>query len=265
MFTWGSKYLFTVAGGAFLGAALYGLISGGDVIGVISSGYKGGVGDHTGYAILTTIAVVVGAIGLINLRNRDGDAAEAADRVGYDGILAVATPQAPSYWAPLSAFGMASIVVGVAVSTAFLILGIVVLVVVALEWTVLAWSDRATGDPKVNALIKDRVLAPLELPMMAALLAVVTVVAASRILLAVPSPAASTAVASVAAALIFAAAIFMVKAKPSRSVITGIIAVLALLVLAGGIVGAVQGERQIAHEESGTDGSHSGVEGDEGE
>ena len=40
MFTWGSKYLFGVSAFSLLGAILYGLATGGGIIGVISAGYK---------------------------------------------------------------------------------------------------------------------------------------------------------------------------------------------------------------------------------
>ena len=58
MFTWASKYLFSLAGVSLLSAALYGLISGGGAIGVISAGYKGGVGDHVGYTVLVALGIV---------------------------------------------------------------------------------------------------------------------------------------------------------------------------------------------------------------
>jgi hypothetical protein len=265
MFTWGSKYLFAISAVSLLGAAVYGLISGGDVLGVISIGYRGGIGDHTGYAILATIGSVAAGLGVLNLITRDGDADEGAAAVGAEGALAVSTPRTPSYWGPLGAFGVACLLVGVAVSQAFFILGIVVLSVVTLEWLVLAWADRATGDEDVNRVIRNRVLGPIEVPMLATLGIAVLVIGLSRVLLAVPSEAASTTVASLAAAAIFGAAVGISKANASRSVITGVVAVAALAVLAGGILGAVVGEREIAHHgESDTHGeSHD--DGGEGE
>lgn len=249
MFTWGSKYLFAVAGASLLGAALYGLISGGGLIGVVSLGYKGGVGEHTGYTILVAVAIVSTFLAALNFMFRDGDAETAAEAAGVDHVLAVATPRTPSFWGPLAGFGVACLAVGLAVSQAFFILGVVVLAVVTLEWMVLAWSDRATGDETVNAVIRTRTLGPLEIPMLAMLGIAVVVIGLSRVLLAVPA-AGATAVAAIVAASVFGAAVAMAKSNASRSVITGVIAIAAVAVLAGGIVGAVVGERDIAHPES---------------
>ncbi|MCP3992723.1 MAG: hypothetical protein GY724_26890 [Actinomycetia bacterium] len=249
MFTWGSKYLFAVSVAALLGAALYGLISGGDVVGVTSAGYKGGVGDHTGYTTLVTIGVVSFGLGALNLAIRDGDAEEAAARVGANHALTVSTPKTPSFWGPLTAFGVACLIVGIAVSQAFVVLGIVVFAVVTIQWAILAWSDRATGDDDVNEVIRKRVLGPLEIPMMSLLGIAVLVLGVSRVLLAV-SETGATIVAALVAATIFGSALVIAKSNAPRSVISGVVAIAALALLAGGIVGAVVGEREIVYEPS---------------
>jgi len=248
MFTWGSKYLFGVAVASLVGAAVYGLTTGGDVIGVISLGYRGGVGEHVGYSILLSIGFVFFLLGVLNVITRDGDAADGAALVGADSILSVSTPRTPSYWGLLAAFGMACLIVGVAASQAFFILGVVVLAVVMLEWVVLAWSDHATGDPEVNTVIRNRVLGPIEVPMLAMLGVGAIVIGLSRVLLAV-SEVGSTVVASLAAALIFGSAIAMAKSNAPRAIISGVVAIGAVGVLAGGIVGAIVGEREIEHHE----------------
>ena len=246
MFTWGSKYLFAVAVASLLGAGLFGLITGGELLGVMSVGYKGGVGDHGGYATLFTVGVVSIGLGVFNLAIRDGDADDGAARVGADNVLSVTTPRTPSYWAPLTAFGVACLIVGVAVARAFVILGIVVLSIVAIQWAILAWSDRATGDGDVNEVIRKRVLGPVEVPLMATLAIAVLVLGVSRVLLAV-SETGATVVAAVVAVLVFGGAVAVAKLNASRSVISGVVAIGALAVLAGGIVGAVAGEREIGH------------------
>lgn len=256
MFTWGSKYLFGVAGVALLGAIVYGLVTGGGIVGVISVGYKGGVGEHTGYGTLLGVAAAAIGLGVLNFVTRD--ATVVADDSG-SGALAIRTPRCASFWGPLAAFGLACLAIGVAVSQAFFILGVAVLAIVLLEWVILAWSDSATGDPTVNSAIRERVIGPLEVPIMASLGIAVFILGVSRVLLAV-SEAGSVAVASVVAAVIFLACIALAKTQVSRAVISGVVAIGALAVLAGGIVGAVVGEREIGHHETGETGTQ--VEGE---
>lgn len=243
MFTWGSKYLFGVTAASLLGAVVYGLITGGGLIGVLSIGYKGGVGEHAGYAVLLALAAATAGLGVLNVIVRDAD----VEAGGEGGALAIGTPRKAAYWGPMAAFGVACLVVGVSVSRAFFALGAAVLAVVALEWAVQAWSDRATGDEAVNAAMRDRLIAPLEVPLMAVLGIAVVVLGVSRVLLAV-SKTGSVIVAAVVAAVIFLLANFMARAKLSRSAITGIVAVIVVAVLAGGILGAAKGERKFGHE-----------------
>ncbi len=256
MFTWASKFFFSIAGISLISAAAYGLISGGGAIGVISAGYKGGVGDHVGYTVLVALGLVALFLGVLSVIIRDGDAETASELVGAEGALSLGTPRSPSFWAPLAAFGVACLAVGLAVSSLFAILGVVILVVVLLEWTVLAWSERATGDDDVNAVIRSRTIGPLEVPMLSTLAIAVVVIGISRVLLAV-SKEGATAVASVVAVAVFVAAIAIAKSRAPRSIITGVVTVGALAVLTGGIVGAVVGEREIVHHSEQSDDSHS--------
>ncbi len=238
MFTWGSKYLFAVGVSALVGAALYGLISGGDLLGVISAGYKGAVGDHTGYTILVTTGAVSLGLGSFNLATRDGDAEEASARVGVDHTLTLSTPRTESYWGPLAAFGVASLIIGISTSQAFVVLGIVVLAVVAIQWPILAWSDRATtGDDDVNEGIRKWVLGPVEISIMAMLGVTVLVLAASQALRTLPE-AWAIAIGVLTAVLTLGAATAISKIDVSRSVIVGVAAVGALSVLVVGVVGA---------------------------
>lgn len=257
MFTWGSKYLFGIAAAGLLGAIVYGLISGGDPIGVISVGYKGGVGDHAGYGTLLGVGVAGLALGVLNIITRDGD----ADAAGGDGgALSIATPRSASFWGPVAAFGLASLVLGVAVSSAFFILGLVILSLVLIEWVILAWSDRATGDPEVNDAIRDRILGPFEVPVFSLLAIAVVILGVSRVLLTV-SKTGSVIVVSVVATLVFGAAIVLAKTKVSRQVMSGVVALGAVAVLAGGVFGAVNGEREIGHS-SAEEGADHGGEGE---
>lgn len=253
MFTWGSRNLLFIGLFAYFGAIFYGLSSGGDIVGTLSFGYKGGVGDHVGYAILIGAALVALLLAVVSIATREGNAEDMAAIAGVDRALAVRPPTQPAYWAPLAAFGLACMAVGVAVSQAFLILGIVIIAVATLEWTALAWSDRATGDAEVNSVIRSRMLSPFEVPILALLGIAVVVLGLSRVFLTV-SKTGSVVLAVIAAAFVFGAAVASAKLKLSRSVVSGLVAFGAVAVLAGGIIGAVNGEREFPH---GEDGEHS--------
>ncbi len=263
MFTWGSKYLFGVSVAAFLAALAYGLITGGGPVGVVSAGYKGGVGEHVGYTLLISASVSALLLGITTVIARDGDAEEMSSLAGSERALAVKPPLGLSIAGPLTAFGIGCLVVGIAVSEAFLYLGIAVLLVVGIEWLVQAWSDRATGDDHVNSVIRKRVLGPIEVPMLAALAIAVIVLGLSRILLAV-SEIGSVVIAVAAAAFVFFSAVLIAKTQAPRAIISAIVTFGALAVLAGGIVGAVSGERDFHHEGDGhsEEGESSTVEGE---
>ncbi|NNF56550.1 MAG: hypothetical protein HKN03_19150 [Acidimicrobiales bacterium] len=248
MFTWGPKYLIGFSFVAWGGALLYGLITGGDIVGVASFGYKGGVGDHLGYTLLMGAFLITAVLAGVLFATRDGEAETLARLAGTDNVPQVTPPTAPSYWGALSAFGAACLMLGVAVSSVFLYLGIAVLVVVAIEWLALTWSDRATGDPATNRDVKDRMLAPIEIPMLGALAVAAIMIGISRIFLAVSKTGAVVAGGLVATA-IFGTAVLLTQTNAPRRFISAAVAGLAVVVLGGGVVGAIVGERELEHHE----------------
>ncbi|MEL6983856.1 MAG: hypothetical protein AAFO29_15630, partial [Actinomycetota bacterium] len=169
-------------------------------------------------------------------------------------------PSRLSISAPLAAFGIACLALGLAVSNLFLYLGLVVLVVVGIEWTVQAWSERATGDDDVNDVIRRRVIGPFQIPMLSLLAIVVMAIGLSRVMLAVSKVGAVVFVV-IAATFIFGSAILISKAKAPRPIVSAIVTFGAVAVLAGGIVGAVAGERDFHEheEEHGEDHSEEGA------
>ncbi len=257
MFTWGSKFFFGLMIGSIIGAVAYGVITGG-ALGVVSAGYKGGVGEHLGYTILVFAAVALFLLGLVSVLVRDGDAEILAARVGADIVPAVQMPADASFWGPLTAFGVAALIIGLALSKIFFVLGIAVLAVVTFMWAVQAWSDRATGDPEVNRVVRHRVLGPIEIPMLGLLAIAVVAIGVSRVFLAVSAEWAVIA-GSVFTIFVFGSAVLMSKVEMKRSIVTAIVAVGALAVLAGGIIGASVGQRSF--DEHGVDPEHSGEEG----
>ncbi len=250
MFTWGSRNLFGVALLAYVGAIVYGLSTGGHLIGTLSLGYKFGVGDHVGYTMLMGAMFVALLLGIVSVATREGNSEDMSELIGVDHALAVRPPSRPAFWGPLAGFGLACVALGVATSQAFLYLGLVILAVTVLEWTVLAWSDRATGDAEVNSVIRSRFLSPFEVPILALLGIAVVVLGLSRVLLTVSKTGSVVAVA-IAALFVFGSAIFIAKSRAPRSIISSIVAFGAVAVLAGGIIAAAIGERDFHHGEEG--------------
>lgn len=243
----GSRLFFAYAVLGFLGAAVYGLASGGDVVGVITLGYKGGVGEHFGYAVLTLLGATSLVIGLFSAVLRDADPDATAALQASD-VLPEVAPAPASPWPLVGAFGLVVTALGLVVGAGLFILGLVVLAVTAVEWAVQVWADRATGDPAVNRTIRNRLMAPIEIPVGAVLIILFVVLGISRVLLAV-SPLTAVVIASTAATLLMVGAIVVfIRPRHSGTLATAFLLLGALAIIGGGIAGVAAGERDF-HEE----------------
>ncbi len=256
MFTWGPKFLFAISLSGFLGALIYGLVTGGEPVGVITAGYKGGVGDHTGYAILLAVGLTAQVLTWILVATRDGDAEALAVRVGADALPVVTPPADSSYWGIFVAFGLAGVVLGLSIGILWLYLGLAVVFVGALQWLILAWSDRATGDVEVNRVIRRRVVGPFEVPVMATLAIAIVVILASRVFLAVPEIW-SVVAGGIATVIIFGGAVLLSRVDLKPAVVRSMLVLGGVALLGGGIAAGVVGERDFHHEE-GHDVEHEG-------
>jgi hypothetical protein len=262
MFTWGSKFFFGTAAAFFLGATAYGLATGGGPVGVISMGYKGGVGEHTGYTILLSAGYCLLIAGIVSVIVRDGDAEDMSALVGSEQVVAVRPPLGLSSSPAIIAFGVACLALGISTSRLFLYLGLAAISVAGVLWVTQAWADRATGDPATNRVIRDRVVGPFEVPMLSVLTIAVVVISLSRILLAV-SKVGSVVLASVAAAFVFGAAILIAKSNAPRAIVSAIVGFGVMATLVGGVIGAVEGPRDFHHGEE--HGEHGEDHSDEGQ
>jgi hypothetical protein len=255
VFTTGSKWFFGVAGAALVAALVYGgATNPNDVgmdtfMGVLTLGYKGGVGDHIGYAILMAIAGSAIFLGSSIAAFRDADVEPEAELLGVETVPEVTAPVQGSYWPVIGAFGAGALVVGLVTSAALVMLGIVVLVAVAFEWAISAWAERATVDATVNEAARRRVMLPFEVPVLGAIGIAVFVLAISRILLSVNKLGVYLIFGGVATAVLVVAFILSSRPKLNPSVVAGLCVVGALAVLAGGVVSAVVGPREIEHHE----------------
>ena len=246
MFTTGFKFFFGLFS-AFIAAALvYGYTTGGNHVGPLSLGWKGGVGDHIGYGVLVALTTASLAVSLVLVAFRDADAA-AQSRLQSVAEVLTDMPVRASFWPVVAAFGAGATVLGLVLHPMVFIGGLAVIALSLVEWTMDAWSDRATGDEAANRELRNRIMAPIEIPVVGALGVGVVVLAASRILLAV-SQLEAVAVAGVVSALILVGAwLYVAKPGLGRRVVRGLGVVGALLLLVGGVLAAVAGERDFTH------------------
>lgn len=257
MITTASKFFYALAGLLLLTGVVYGYTTGGGEVGPVSLGYKGAVGDQLGYTVLMGAAFVAAFVGFATTAFRDGDPEAGAALLGVEHAPAPTVP-GTSYWPLVGAFGAGLVVVGAALSNVFFVAGLLVLGAVAVEWTMQAWAERATGDPAVNREIRNRFMLPIEVPVAGALVIAVIVVGFSRLFLTLSAENA------VWAALVIAALVFVVgtalSTRPSLrpDLLAGLLVIAAVATIGLGIASAVQGERDFEHHGE----EHSEVEGD---
>jgi hypothetical protein len=271
MITRGSKYFYGAAAVAYLTALVYGFITGaaahggvldvfsnGDlvnsIIGPISFGWKGWVGDQVGYSIFMGFAAVMVVIGGFLSAFRDGGTEGLVQLQGAGATpdtadLRVVTPQGLSYWPLLAAFSAGAVIIGWTFSEILFVVGVVGLVVAASEWTVRAWSERVSDDPAVNVATRNKFMRPIEVPVGATVAALAIVYLMSRILLAVSKLGAVFVIIGVAVVVFGVAVLLASRPQLKRSLLVGALLVGAVLLLVGGIVGGIAGPGEREHHE----------------
>lgn len=264
MITRGSKFFYAAAAAGFLSALVYGFLTGASdqggvvavftdggavdsILGPLTLGWKGWIGEHIGYTVLMSFSAVTLVLGGFHTAFRDGDAEAIAEVEGVEvaDLAPVAEPNGLSWWPLLCALGAAIAVVGIALSTFLFWTGVVLVAAGAFEWTARSWSERATGDAEANAQYRDQLLRPVEVPIAAVLVIAIVAVAVSRVLLAVPK---STAVFVIIglAAVIFGIANLLARRPDLKGRVLGIVVLVGLLVIIGaGIAGGIAGTRDI--------------------
>lgn len=255
MFKTGAKFMFALAAFGVLAAFAFAAGTGDHAVGMdtllgtFSLGYGGYVGEHTGFAVLIGASASALFLGIFLSALRDSDPEAAAQVVGLDTVPEAPAPVTGNYWPVVGAFSVGALALGLAIGPIMFVIGMIGLAIVLVEWSVRAWSDRATGDPTVNQSIRNRLMYPVEVPAMAILGIGGLVLAISRILLALPKLGAYL-VFGLVPVLVLALGWFIVsRPKLSQSAIAGMLLVGGVALLAGGVVAAAAGERKSGHEE----------------
>ena len=260
MFTPGFRLFFGFTLAAVAAAAVYGVASGsaGETeyfavlnvetwVGVLSLGYKGGIGDHVGYVVLMGFAVLSALVALFLVAFRDADAESVGELMEDGQIPETQADLEANYWPAVAAFGAGAMIVGLATHATIFVIGLVIVGAALFEWMLTAWADRATADPEVNRNLRNRIMRPVEYPVTAALGVAVLVLALSRVFLTVSQFSAVIVAGVVATVIFFIAVVFAVGPKISRSVIAGTVALVCAGVLIAGVVTAAMGSRDFHH------------------
>ncbi|KAA0235589.1 MAG: hypothetical protein JJLCMIEE_00499 [Acidimicrobiales bacterium] len=266
MFTTGSKFFYGLAILGFIAAGFYAVLTASHpegiwdtltgegiidvLIGPLTLGYKGTVGDQLGFSVLVGFAATCASLGFFHTAFRDADPESVAELVHAE-TVPVSEPTGLSPWPIVGAFGVAVLLIGWAASEVLFVAGMVALVLVGIEWVVQAWSDRATGDPEVNRTIRNRVMVPIEIPLAIVIGIGVVVLSVSRVLLAVSATAAAI-IAIVVATLVLIVAFTLASfPKLRQGIIASALLVAGVIIVGAGIGSALSGERDFETNDSG--------------
>ncbi len=258
MVTTGSKFFYGLAGVGLLAAVVYGIITNGvdhggvvavltgdgavdALIGPLTLGYKGGVGDHLGYSVLMGFAASCLGLGMATSFFRDSDAEALAQLEPSGEAPAVVRPQNISFWPMVMAFAAGLLMVGLAASPTLFVIGVITASIAGIEWSVQAWSETATGDPEVNAAVRSRLMRPVEVPIGALIGIAVVLLCISRIFLATAGFGAMVVGSALAAAIFVGAVILSSQPQIKRTALVAAAIAFGVAVLAVGIGGAIAG------------------------
>jgi hypothetical protein len=228
MFTTGTKLLVGSAVAAGVFALIYGVTQGGALgtIGLLSAA--------AGLALLAGI----------NTWFRDSNVS-AMDHDAFAGSAAAQATARPSAWPLLAALGATTLALGLATFRAIFVIGLVVLILAAIEWLVQAWSERASADTAYNAHARNFLVDPIELPVLGAAGAAIVVYSFSRVMLGLPSKSATVVAFSIVATLVLLIGTLVGVARAASKVaLGGTFGIAAVALIAGGAIYGLNGERE---------------------
>jgi hypothetical protein len=130
---------------------------------------------------------------------------------------------------------------GLVLSSAVFVAGLIVLGIVIFEWMIQAWSDRATGDAETNRQIRNRIMAPIEIPVLALGAGGLLILSLSRVLLAVSAHAAVWVAIGVASLIMLTAIVVSLRPRISRNFVAAVVLVIGAGIITGGIISAAVG------------------------
>lgn len=222
------------------------------VLGPLTFGWKGGVGNNFVFTMFVTLAAVAMFMAGLMTAYRDADPKSVAEAAHTDTPPVVDPPAVLSYWPLVSAFSVAVAAIGLVVNSALFVVGCVGIGLAGLMWVVRDWAESATGDRDVNEDVRETFIFGLEVPLIAVVTVAAVAMSVSRILLNV-SRLEAVAVAGIIAGLIFLIGTLIAYVpKLNKNAVGAVIIACVLIVIGMGIVSAASGEREFhepSHEE----------------
>lgn len=230
MITTGSKFLFGVGAFGLVAAFAYALAS----------------SDLTGLVTLGSLGLAALVLGGIIIAFRDGEVATAAYPDGLaesPATIGRGPLVSPAMWPVLGAFGAALLLLGLVFEWWMAIAGIVVLLAVLLEWMVQSWADRASDDADYNRSLRNRLMHPIEFPVLGTLAVGLVIIGFSRVMLTLTKSGAVVLFIVLAALILVVAAVLAGARSIGPSVIVATLMVGGIIVLTAGTISAIRGSR----------------------
>jgi hypothetical protein len=219
------------------------------ILGPLTVGWKGGIGDHLAYAVLLSLAALAGTLAVLHIAFRDADPEAEAQVAHTDSVPLTRAPTGSNFLPLVAAFSVGVLLIGFITNKYVVIAGIVLLLLVIGTWTLRTWAERATGDDEVNIELYQRFIEPFRIPVLALLCIGVLAIGLSRVLLAVSEVGAVVVFIVVGALFLFGAVLLAARPAVTKNAITVILFVGALIVIGAGTIAAVQGQRSFEHDQ----------------
>jgi hypothetical protein len=217
------------------------------VLGPITFGWKGGIGDHFVYTVLVGFALAALFMAGFLTAFRDADPRSVAEAARTEVPPPVNPPSQVSFWPVLTVFSIAFLMIGLVANPATFVVGAISFGICVLMWTIRTWAEHATGANAVNEELRERVAFGLEVPLIAGLITGGVAMSVSRVLLAV-DPTVAVAFAGVLAAVFFIGGVaFAYFPKISKNAIALVAMAAGVVIIGAGIAAAVIGERDFEH------------------
>jgi hypothetical protein len=111
------------------------------------------------------------------------------------------------------------------------------------EWVIQGWSESASSERAYNASVRERIMHPLEWPVLAVVGVAVLVVSFSRIMLAVDHQTGAYVFIGLGTVVLIGGTFFALRPNLKKSIVVSVCSIAVVLVAAAGLAGVAAGKR----------------------